>query len=249
MKIPIEYLISICFILLLLFTSSFIVFDANAQQGGAATGGAAQLNQGTGMTITCTVINSCIITGNSATGGSGIGGKAVGSGDDQQGKQSQIPSSTGSRFVNNNSVTPSSPSTLGGPASCYVTCNFYGPPATAGNAINPGGRGGQSQIYSNSGNNSHSPSVTSDTKSLIDKGITLYALGNYNEAITYYDKALAIDPDQKNALLNKGYALSKLGRYSEAITYYDKILAIDPNYGIALYLKDATIEKLNNGNR
>ena len=35
------------------------------QQGGPGTGGTAQINQGTGLTITCNVNNACIITGNS----------------------------------------------------------------------------------------------------------------------------------------------------------------------------------------
>jgi tetratricopeptide (TPR) repeat protein len=39
-------------------------------------------------------------------------------------------------------------------------------------------------------------SVTNATRALIEKGIILYELGEYNEAIGYYDKALAIDPNQ-----------------------------------------------------
>jgi tetratricopeptide (TPR) repeat protein len=47
--------------------------------------------------------------------------------------------------------------------------------------------------------------------------------------MTYYDKALAIDPHNVNALNNKGAALYNLGNYTGAITYYDKALAIDPH--------------------
>ena len=54
------------------------------------------------------------------------------------------------------------------------------------------------------------------------------------EAIEYYDKALAIDPDYVNALANKGLALYNLERHLEAIEYYDKALAIDPDYVNAL---------------
>ena len=76
-KIPTVYWISACFILSLFLISSFIGFNAYAQQqGGAATGGGAQLNQGTGVIITCTVNNACVITGNSANGGSATGGNA-----------------------------------------------------------------------------------------------------------------------------------------------------------------------------
>src|SRR6476646_9212868 len=74
-------LISICFILLMVIASSFLVFNAYAQQSGAtnggfATGGAGQINQGTGMTITCNTNNACVFTENSATGGAATGGNA-----------------------------------------------------------------------------------------------------------------------------------------------------------------------------
>src|SRR5215469_11013199 len=65
----------------------------------------------------------------------------------------------------------------------------------------------------------------------------LYNVGNYSQAIQYYDKALAIDPHYVKALTNKGVALDNLGNYAGAIEYYDKALAIDPHYINALYNK------------
>ena len=38
---------------------------------------------------------------------------------------------------------------------------------------------------------------------LINKGISLDGLGRFDEEMTYYDKALSIDPNNKNALINK----------------------------------------------
>ena len=55
-------------------------------------------------------------------------------------------------------------------------------------------------------------------------------MGNFSEAITAYDKALEIDPKDKEAWVNKGAALNRMGNFSEAITAYDKALKIDPNY-------------------
>lgn len=52
---------------------------------------------------------------------------------------------------------------------------------------------------------------------LIEKGNSFSNLGRYNEAITYYDKALAIDPKQAEALYNKGAMLGNLGKHEEAI--------------------------------
>ncbi|MFZ0893906.1 MAG: tetratricopeptide repeat protein, partial [Candidatus Nitrosopolaris sp.] len=43
---------------------------------------------------------------------------------------------------------------------------------------------------------------------LTDKGNALNGLGNYKQAIQYYDKALAIDPNNKDALDGKQSALS-----------------------------------------
>ena len=45
------------------------------------------------------------------------------------------------------------------------------------------------------------------------KGFTLGGVGNYTEAIEYFDKALAIDPHYELALYNKGVTLDSLGKY------------------------------------
>src|SRR5215467_2126576 len=62
-----------------------------------------------------------------------------------------------------------------------------------------------------------------DPTTLIKKGNTLFYQGNYTQAIQYYDKALAIDPNNKVALANKGNALVQLGNYTQSIQYYDKL--------------------------
>jgi tetratricopeptide (TPR) repeat protein len=72
--------------------------------------------------------------------------------------------------------------------------------------------------------------------------LVLYNLGNYSQAIQYYDKALAMDPHSSYALINKGVALDNLEKYTGALRYLDKALAIDPRNvralngkGVALY--------------
>jgi Flp pilus assembly protein TadD len=42
-------------------------------------------------------------------------------------------------------------------------------------------------------------------------------LGKYNEAITLFDKVLAVDPTDVKTLNNKGNALDNLGKHQEAI--------------------------------
>jgi tetratricopeptide (TPR) repeat protein len=83
-----------------------------------------------------------------------------------------------------------------------------------------------------------------DKNALVDEGRALISSGRYQEAIKWYDKALAIDPNYKNALLNKGIALTQLGRYNEAITHFDKLLAIDPNDKGALDGKQRALSHL-----
>ena len=81
-------------------------------------------------------------------------------------------------------------------------------------------------------------SSSSDVSALVDKAYALYSQGNYTQAIQYYDKALAIDPNDKHALNGKGDALYSLANdtqgYENAIQYYDKALAIDPKDSYAL---------------
>jgi tetratricopeptide (TPR) repeat protein len=74
----------------------------------------------------------------------------------------------------------------------------------------------------------------------------LIDLGNYTQAITYLDKALAIDPHDVDALNNKGGTLMDLGNYTEAIPYLERALAIDPNYKWALDNKGLTLADLEN---
>ena len=82
---------------------------------------------------------------------------------------------------------------------------------------------------------------SSGVSALVDKAYALYSQGNYTQAIQYYDKALAIDPDDKYALDGKGNALYNQGNNKLAIQYYDKALVIDPHYVDALYDKDTAL--------
>ena len=58
---------------------------------------------------------------------------------------------------------------------------------------------------------------------LNNKGLSLNSLGKFNESITYFDKVLAINPNNTIALTQKANAFGGLGKYPEAITYYDKV--------------------------
>ena len=73
--------------------------------------------------------------------------------------------------------------------------------------------------------------------SLIQAGAELSQVGHYMDAISCYDKALAIDSTDSNVLTNKGDALTNLVRHEEAMECYDKVLAQNPNSSMALYNK------------
>jgi tetratricopeptide (TPR) repeat protein len=97
---------------------------------------------------------------------------------------------------------------------------------------------------------------------LLDKDNALRNEGDHTGAIQYYDKVLAIDPNNKDVLHEKSNALAWLGHgvfdkenYSQAIQYYDKALALpDIVYGnttshkVVLYDKDVILSHLNRVN-
>jgi serine/threonine protein kinase len=65
------------------------------------------------------------------------------------------------------------------------------------------------------------------------EGNQLFDLQKYEEAISSYDKAIAIKPDKHEAWNNRGNSLDELQRYEEAIASYDKAIAINPDYHYA----------------
>ena len=67
------------------------------------------------------------------------------------------------------------------------------------------------------------------------QGIVNIELGNYEEAISYFDKALQIDPDNMVYLKNKGAVLILQEKYYEASVIFEKVLTVIPDDPIALH--------------
>ena len=58
-------------------------------------------------------------------------------------------------------------------------------------------------------------------KALFGKGLVLNSLGQYDDAIGYFDNVLEIEPDNINALKKKAFALAQLGQVDEARNYFE----------------------------
>ena len=70
-----------------------------------------------------------------------------------------------------------------------------------------------------------------DIKILTNAGINLaQKCGKYEESITYYDRALAVNASYVPALYNKAVSLDKIGNHEEAQTLFEKSKELDPNY-------------------
>src|SRR6185437_10660874 len=75
-------------------------------------------------------------------------------------------------------------------------------------------------------------------------GNVLAQLGRYDEAISWYDKALDLEPKSVGTLSNKGVTFAQQGRYDEAISWYDKALGVESTFSPALLGKGNALVKL-----
>ena len=56
---------------------------------------------------------------------------------------------------------------------------------------------------------------------LLEKGLVLYLLERYSEALVYFDAVLGIEPGNVNALENKGHTFAQLGNLEKAKMYFE----------------------------
>jgi len=88
----------------------------------------------------------------------------------------------------------------------------------------------EKNIYDKAGENSSSIEV-----SWCEKGLTLADLGQFEDALESYKRALEINPHSFRAFKNRANVLYRVGRYDEAIDDFKKALEINPQLIDAWY--------------
>jgi lipopolysaccharide biosynthesis regulator YciM len=74
-----------------------------------------------------------------------------------------------------------------------------------------------------------------DADAYNNQGNAYRSKGQYDQAITDYNKALEINPRYAEAYINRGTTYFRKGQYDQAITDYNKALEINPRNAVAYY--------------
>ena len=67
-----------------------------------------------------------------------------------------------------------------------------------------------------------------ELEELIQNGSKNIQNGDFEKALSFFDQALLLKPDDPDLWNHKGIALRSLGRYDEASECYNKSLQLDP---------------------
>ncbi|MFI4890372.1 MAG: tetratricopeptide repeat protein [Steroidobacterales bacterium] len=73
---------------------------------------------------------------------------------------------------------------------------------------------------------------------------SLRDLGQWDAALTEYDRAIGIDPGFANAYCNRGAMFERLGRREDALASYDRTVALNPGDALAYYNRGAVLAGL-----
>ena len=67
-----------------------------------------------------------------------------------------------------------------------------------------------------------------ELETLIQNGVKNLQDGNFENALSFFEQALLLKPDDPDLWNQKGVALRSLGRYDEASECYNRSLQLDP---------------------
>ena len=70
-------------------------------------------------------------------------------------------------------------------------------------------------------------------KAYLDQGGTYSQKGEFDKAISHYNKAIELNPTFAVAYLDRGFSYGKLGEDDRAIADYTKAIEINPRYALA----------------
>jgi predicted O-linked N-acetylglucosamine transferase (SPINDLY family) len=69
-------------------------------------------------------------------------------------------------------------------------------------------------------------------------------LGQWDMAVSDYDRAVALDPEHWRAFCNRGTALERLARWQEALASYDRAIELAPNDHMSYYNRGSALTGL-----
>lgn len=64
---------------------------------------------------------------------------------------------------------------------------------------------------------------------MLEKGSKLLLEGNFEDALSYFEQALILEPKNPEVWNKKGSALRSLGRYDDALECFNRALELDPS--------------------
>ena len=68
-----------------------------------------------------------------------------------------------------------------------------------------------------------------------DRGTAACQNGQYDQAVSHYNQALAQNPSYAEAYVNRGIAQARQGKPDQAIADFNQALKLNPNYARAYY--------------
>jgi TonB family protein len=73
-----------------------------------------------------------------------------------------------------------------------------------------------------------------------------FVMGEYDEAITDYSKAIELNPKESTIFLSRGIAFFNRKNFNQAISDFDKVIELAPDESMAYYNRGNALEKIGN---